>query len=105
MLLGLSGLAAEVTIGFAVLPILLPTDAASSPPPQPIGRSRYRNRLVEIRESGPLVMVSIDGRMVHIEGSKTSRYHSHILPFRDFDDLPVLVRTLIDMSCDHVVIL
>ena len=34
-----------------------------------ISHFRYRNRLVEIRESGPLVMASVDGRMVHVERS------------------------------------
>jgi hypothetical protein len=107
MLLGVWGLAAEVGIGLAVLPLVLPSSAQGSQGAAPNGVShfRYRNRLVGIYESGPLLMVIIDGRMVHIDRSPTRYYHSHLLPFREFTDLRNLLRTLIDMASDHLVIL
>ena len=107
LLLGMWGLAAEVGIGMAVLPLVLPRAAEGSqaPPPSVVSHFRYRGRLVGIRESGPLLMASIDGRMVHIDRSPNRQYHSHLLPFREFTDLRALLRTLIDMACDHLVIL
>jgi hypothetical protein len=91
----------------AVLPLVLPGAAEGAPatPPDGISHFRYRDRLVGIYESGPLLMVSIDGLMLHIDRSPTRHYHSHLLPFRDFTDLRSLLRTLIDMSHDHLVIL
>jgi hypothetical protein len=107
MLLGVWGLAAEVGIGLAVLPLVLPSSAQGSQVAAPSGVShfRYRNRLVGIYESGPLLMVIIDGRMVHVDRSPTRYYQSHLLPFREFADLRALLRTLIDMASDHLVIL
>jgi len=106
MLLGIFGLAAEVGVGMAVLPLVLPNAAAGAPPPHPpLNNFRYRGRAVEISEAGPLLMVMVDRRMVHIERSPTRTYHSHLLPFRDFTDLRVLLRILIDMAADRLVIL
>ena len=108
LLLGMWGLAAEVGIGMAVLPLVMPGAAEGSstaPPPSVISHFRYRGRLVGIRESGPLLMASVDGRMVHIDRSPNRQFQSHLLPFREFTDLRALLRTLIDMACDHLVIL
>jgi len=107
LLLGMWGLAAEVGIGMAVLPLVLPgaAEGSQTPPPSVVSHFRYRDRLVGIRESGPLLMASIDGRMVHIDRSPNRQYQSHLLPFREFTDLRALLRTLIDMACDHLVIL
>ncbi|MET0863294.1 MAG: hypothetical protein ABWZ98_03065 [Nakamurella sp.] len=109
VLLGVWGLAAEIGIGLAVLPLVLPSETASATTepatPDRIRHFRYRGRLVAIWESGAMVMASVDGRMVHVDRSRPQSYHSHILPFRDFATLPLLIRTLIDMACDRLVIL
>ena len=107
MLLGVGGIAAEIAVGMAFLPLVLPGAAEGAPPGLPAGVShfRYRNRLVGIYESGPILLTMIDGRMVHIDKSSNRSYSSHLLPFREFTEVRALLKVLIDMACDHLVIL